>query len=388
VTGRGASGAAAAVRHLLWSLAVALLVLALCEGGLRLAGFYGVTPARPPTWMDGETYELWQRSTEALGVDLSDVTDLEGWRWDPVTRWALKPNVDIAARNIFLDPARADTVWRLTTNSRGYRTPEFDDTASDGRLRVLVLGDSNSMGWLLDDEDAYPRRLEGHLEDLLHSPVEVINLAVGGYTSFSVKDLFFREALDLDPDALVISCGANDGQMMSTSDADYASGPPPSPNGLAGRLGRLRLTALLRRLLPSGEERLVPRVDPESYGANLDAVGAAARARGIPVVFLKVCCCKEGYNEKLDEAARRHGIPVVTAEEGMSVAMAQPEVRQKYSSLIGEIDGWYSLEEKKADFSLLFYFRDQCHLNPLGAELTAAALAGSLAAELGKGAAP
>ena len=189
MTSRRSSGVAAAARHLLWSLAVALLVLAFCEGGLRLAGFYGVTPAQPPPWMDGETYELWQRSTESLGVELSDVTDLQGWRWDPVYRWALKPNVDITARNIFLDPARTDVGWRLTTNSRGYRTPEFEEAGGGGRLRVIVLGDSNSMGWLLDDDDVYPRRLEGHLEDLLRSPVEVINLAVGGYTSFSVREL-------------------------------------------------------------------------------------------------------------------------------------------------------------------------------------------------------
>jgi len=387
VSGGGTSGIVAAARHLLWSLAVALLVLALCEGGLRLAGVAGMAPSRPPPWMDGETYDLWRKSTENLGVDLADVTDLEGWRWDPVTRWALKPNVRITARNIFLDPSRAETGWRLSTNSRGYRTPEFENVGSEDTLRVVVLGDSNSMGWLLDDEDVYSRRLEEHLEGLLRSPVEVVNLAVGGYTSFSVKELLLRDALDLAPDALVISCGANDGQMMSTSDADYAASSPAPPDGLAGRLGRLRLTALVRSLLPSAERRLVPRVDPAGYGANLDAIGSVARARGIPVVFLKVCCCKEGYNEILDEAARSHRIPVVTAEEVMSAAIAKPEVRRKYGGLIGEIDGWYSLEEKKSDFSLLFYFRDRCHLNPLGAELVAAALAGTLAGELeGRGA--
>jgi lysophospholipase L1-like esterase len=388
VSGGGTSGVGAAARHLVWSLAVALFVLALCEGGLRLAGVAGMVPAEPPPWMDGETYELWRKSTGNLGVDLADVTDLEGWRWDPVTRWALKPNVGIDARNIFLDPDRADTKWRLTTNSRGYRTPEFKETKRDGTLRVVVLGDSNSMGWLLNDEDVYPRRLEEHLKGFLHSPVEVVNLAVGGYTSFAVKELLYREALDLAPDALVVSCGANDGQMMATSDADYASSSPARPGGLAGRLGRLRLTALVRGLLPSAEGSLVPRVDTAGYAANLDAIGSAARSRSIPVVFLKVCCCEEGYNEGLEEAARRYHIPVMTAEEVMSEAIAKPEVRRKYSSLIGEIDGWYSLEEKKSDFSLLFYFRDRCHLNPLGAELVAAALAGTLAGELKEGDAP
>ena len=120
------------------------------------------------------------------------------------------------------------------------------------------------------------------------------------------------------------------------------------------------VAAAARHLLPSAGRRLVSRVDPAGYGANFDAIGSAARARGIPVVFLKVCCCKEGYNEKLDEAARRHGIRVVTVEEVMSTAIAKPEERQKHS-----------------------------RLNPLGAELVVvAALADSPAAELGRGSAP
>jgi hypothetical protein len=157
---------------------------------------------------------------------------------------------------------------------------------------------------------------------------------------------------------------------------------------MRGRLGRLRLASLLHRLFPGEKKDLVPRVDEAQFAANLDAIGEEAGSRGIPIIFFKVCCCEEGYNDKLETAARRYGMPVVTAAEVMSVAIAEAEIRREYAGLIREIDGWYSLEEKKSDHSLLFYYRDQCHLNPLGAELAAVALAETLAGSPGMRPAP
>jgi lysophospholipase L1-like esterase len=376
------------MRHLLLSAVVALLVLTLCEGGLRLAGVYGRTAMEPPPWMDGETYEQWKGWTERLGIEFSDVTDLEGWRWNPLLRWSLKPNVDLTARNIFLDPALgAAARWKLTTNSRGFRTPEFESEKAPGTARVVVLGDSNSMGWLLDNEEAYPRRLEAHLAALLGRPVEVINLAVGGYTSFSALQLWRREAMALSPDALVVSCGANDGQRMQTTDEQYAA----AFSGTLGRfrhwLGGLKLTALLGRIRSGGESALVPRVGPEQFGVNLSLVAAEAREKGIPLVFLRVCFTGGAYQEELEKVISRFRIPLVAAEDEIVRAVSKPEVRRRSAALITEIDSWYSIEEKRADRSLLFLFRDGCHLNPLGADLVAAALAEDLGELLERGAA-
>ena len=365
---------------------MALCILALAEIGLRCAGVEPLAGgAGIPPWMDEETHDLWRRWTERQGVRLADVTDLSGWRWDPELRWALEPDLALQARNIFLDPSLGDAAtWRLTTNDRGFRTPRHDRVEPPDRVRVVVLGDSNSMGWCLNDEATYPRRLETKLGDRLGREVEVINLGVGGYTSFSARILLEREALPLSPDALVLAVGANDPQRMTTDDARYAR----RFSGFAGRLrrdlGRLRLVALVRGWLGGAPVDRVPRVSPEAWSDNLTALLARARERGLPVVFLRVCCCTEEYERRLQEAAARYAMPVLDARAACERTLADPGMQQRHARRLAEIAHWYGEAERRADPSLRYLFRDGCHLNPLGAELVAGALAERLAGMVGQ----
>jgi lysophospholipase L1-like esterase len=54
----------------------------------------------------------------------------------------------------------------------------------------------------------------------------------------------------------------------------------------------------------------------------------------------------------------------------------------RHAEALAEIEAWYTPEELKQRSWLRFYYRDRCHLNPLGAEILADRLAQQLAATL------
>lgn len=72
------------------------------------------------------------------------------------------------------------------TNSKGLRGPEYAERAASGTFRILVAGDSVTVGWGVDEEEAYPRRLQELLnQDPPAGPdgpqrFEVVNLGLAG----------------------------------------------------------------------------------------------------------------------------------------------------------------------------------------------------------------
>ena len=61
-------------------------------------------------------------------------------------------------------------------NSKGLRGPEVSYANSEGRFRIIVLGDSRTFGFGVPIEKHFSTLLQGYFKD-----VEVINLGVGGF---------------------------------------------------------------------------------------------------------------------------------------------------------------------------------------------------------------
>ena len=375
---------APALLQVLLSLLIALAFLAAVEGLLRLVKVRVAGQASVPQWMDPETAEFLAKWTAQRGISLTDVADLAGWDRDPALRWRLKPNLQMTARNIFVDQDRDMwTTWRLTTNSRGFRTPEFSPARTPGTLRVVVLGDSNSMGWLLDDDNTYPRRLEAHLAALSGRRVEVINLGVGNYTSFSVRRLFTQVALPLAPDAVVLSFGANDSQQMRSTDAEYAAMFAGASGRFRHWLSQLRLAGLAQRLFPARTSGLVPRVPPDDFAANLEGILAETTRLSLPVVFLKVCCCSKEYHDRLLDVLNRSRTPLLDANDVLRQSLQDRSVQESSHQIVAGIAALYPAQERAENPDLQVYFRDLCHLNPFGADLIARRIAAALTERLG-----
>ncbi len=199
---------------------------------------------------------------------------------DDVLGWRLKPNQETGIR----------------TNSRGYRTPEFDTRKTPGTFRLLFLGDSNPFGFDLADEEApYPRRVDAILTEYLarfglENPprIEAINLAVDGYSSYQVRILVDEVIDDLRPDVIAIQVGFNDHCLSVMSDRDHRFRRPWLLGGLehshAYRWLRRQILSLARpgsRLVDP-----VPRVSPDDYADNIRAIVRRCHAAGAATLLL------------------------------------------------------------------------------------------------------
>ena len=77
----------------------------------------------------------------------------------------------------------------LTTNVRGFRNArEFPDAVPDDTTRIVVIGDSFTLGFVVGDADTWPARLERDC-----ARVEVPNLAQSGY-GIDQSQLYYARA--------------------------------------------------------------------------------------------------------------------------------------------------------------------------------------------------
>lgn len=113
---------------------------------------------------------------------------------DPFVGYKLKPNS--------LGHFQNGIVAR--TDRHGHRDDEVALVKDPQVCRVLVLGDSFTMGSNVTREEAYPQVLEQMLNQHFASPVEVINTAVGGWTPFQYAQYYQQYGRAFDPDLVFV----------------------------------------------------------------------------------------------------------------------------------------------------------------------------------------
>lgn len=97
----------------------------------------------------------------------------------------------------------------LTINSHGFRGPELDP--SQGRRRIICLGDSFTLGFGVDDEFTYPRRLAALMPE-----AEVINMGQGGYSISQAWLWYLRDGEPLEADLVIFAFIPDDISRMGT----------------------------------------------------------------------------------------------------------------------------------------------------------------------------
>ena len=220
---------------------------------------------------------------------------------DPLLLWRLKPNLDHA-------------VWDFTvlsTNSGHLRSQNSSDTLTPkqpGALRIVCLGDSVTFGFRVpvvwpDKPTEYdpewlpfPMLLEKQLKSANPGKqIDVIDMAVPGYTSHQGLAWLRRDIDSLNPDLIVVSFGWNDASLSDVPDRE-AIRTTRSAVGVRWLIDHSQAFAHATRWLRTKQQpdfntgvprpRPQPRVSQEEYLSNLFAIQELARQHGAAVIVM------------------------------------------------------------------------------------------------------
>lgn len=228
---------------------------------------------------------------------------------DPLLLWRLKPNLDRA-------------VWDFTvlsTNSEHLRVEHVGETLEakqPGTIRIVCLGDSVTFGFRVpvvwpdkptefDPEWLpFPMLLEKQLRAANPGrEIEVVTMAVPGYTSHQGLAWLQRDIARLKPDLLTVSFGWNDASLSDAADRDairtnasavavrwlidHSQAFAHATRWLRTREANKQLAA--KQAQPQSQprpRRPSARVSQQEYLANMLAIERLAREHGAAVIVI------------------------------------------------------------------------------------------------------
>lgn len=300
---------------------------------------------------------------------------------DPLLLWRLKPNLD-------------HVVWDFTvlsTNSEHLRSEQSSRSLQPkqpGSIRIVCLGDSVTFGYrapvVWPDKPTeydpewlpYPMLLEKQLRAANpNRNIEVITMAVPGYTSHQGLAWLRRDINRLNPDLLTVSFGWNDASVSDVPDREAIRTnwsavcvrwliDRSQAFAHATRWLRARETAKLQtrdlnkpQVPPQRKARPAARVSQQEYLDNMAAIEQFARQRGAGVIVIAAPYRDHSpdapeadlmlqYRLALGATMRQRGIPFL-------------ELRELTEDAYPANEGW---------------FGERIHPNHMGHRLMAAAL--------------
>ena len=101
----------------------------------------------------------------------------------------------------------------LVTNALGLRNREIALEKKPGVTRVLMLGDSLTLGWGVPEEETTSRLLERLLNKDGDGSFEVINTGVGNYNTSMEVTSFLTRGYKLHPDIVILNYFVNDAEV-------------------------------------------------------------------------------------------------------------------------------------------------------------------------------
>jgi len=234
-------------------------------------------------------------STPQQRMQVADEKQSGIFTGDPLLLWRLRPNLDHVIWDFTL----------LSTNAQGFRSDYPIGPKKPGVFRIICLGDSVTFGyrvpvvwperptafepnWL-----PYPMLLEKHLKSAnAQREIEVLTMAVPGYTSHQGLAWLKRDIDWLEPDVVVASFGWNDASLSDAPDRItirtnwYAVGIRwliDHSQAFAHATHWLRS----RNQQPAGKRPTpVPRVSQDEYVSNFKSIVEVCKVHNTPVVVM------------------------------------------------------------------------------------------------------
>lgn len=196
---------------LCFGTAVVLLLGVLAEVALRLAALPYSAGADP----------------RCAGSDVAQATQKGLFQIDPRAGYTMRANLCVRLRTSEYDQV-------LRTNSRGLAGPEVPAVKPPGEFRIVVLGDSYTVGGQVSYEQTFPARLEQELQARGYSQARVINAGVGGYTTFNEAGLLRDDLSWMQPDLVIVAAflGNDVAENVLATAAGYTI-DPDHPKGFS-----------------------------------------------------------------------------------------------------------------------------------------------------------
>jgi lysophospholipase L1-like esterase len=124
------------------------------------------------------------------------------WQIDDELGWVQQPNLDVSTQT-------PQGLVRFRTNADGLTPPEAQRRKPAGALRIMVFGDSFTVGRFVPQDEIYTARLEGLLRER-GIPADVVNAGVQGYSTDQVLLLMQRWVPAYRPDVVLYGSTLND----------------------------------------------------------------------------------------------------------------------------------------------------------------------------------
>ncbi len=133
------------------------------------------------------TLRITQKRVNVYAYNYSDLV-----QYSDSYGWELKPNVT----KTFIIPERT---FLVEQSSQGFRDYEHNLRKSAGKYRIVVVGDSMTHGWGVDNNQTYSKVLESY-----NKKIETINMGVGAYGTDQEYLTVINKGLSMKPDMIIL----------------------------------------------------------------------------------------------------------------------------------------------------------------------------------------
>lgn len=254
---------------------------------------------------------------------------------DALLFWKLRPNLDHA-------------IWDFTifsTNESGIRRREPIGPKHEGARRIVVLGDSVTFGYRVPM--VFPERPEAYRRNALPYPmqleadlraanpgreIDVLDLAVPGYSSHQGLAWLRSEIGNLEPDLVIVCFGRNDLSPRQATDRETMKTDWPRvwlrriASSSQAIIYATRWVQKQRKARRRGPPPTTSRVPPEDYVENIIEMARLAEEHGAAILVIapvyRDFLAKPEWGERmarlraaLGKAMEETGIPYLVIEE-------------------------------------------------------------------------
>ncbi len=257
--------------------------------------------------ISGVLLEIALRLLEPLGVQVA----AQIGRRDP-RAVLIEPHGDLGYRQRANAVLHYQNGTTATANLESYRGPVVTRPKPPKTFRIILLGESTTHGWGVNDGETIDAYLRAILQNSVANSgwkVEVLNLAYDGYDAYQILERLKSDGIPRQPDLIIVNTGINDVRSAKLE-------------GLVERDGRTLIweaeLSRIRAERERGGPTLWVQVKHWSYLARLPSVVRQRQRVAVdpglavqPVVFPEAASIFVRNLERVDSVAHAHSIPLL-----------------------------------------------------------------------------